>query len=136
MGERDQQGNMRAVSVSVLPPCLTALRLLFCCPTSTRFDVFRATRAITNNIAYCLPRNIKPDQVRDMASLSVLPAASGPTTAVDDQTPAAQLDDPACTPLPCELEENCINGKVKMMTAYFGDLVCYNGDAAEEQQDE
>lgn len=77
------------------------------------FEIFQRTLAITSNIAYCLPRNILATQVQQMSLLparardgSVLPAAAQPAAAVA-----------------CELEENRVGGKVKMMTAYFGQLV-------------
>jgi hypothetical protein len=127
------------------------------------FDIFRATLAITSNIAYCLPRHIVPEQVRQMASmrpysrehiLAPRPAvvAGVNAAAVDaaeeemsSEPPsigiaasaaiaASELADAAAgvyhPVLPCELEENCLNGKVKMMTAYFGELV---QQAAEEE---
>lgn len=73
-------------------------------------EIFQRARAITDNIAYCLPRNILKEQVRAMAGL--------PGLNVDGQVDATRAH-----PLACELEENCVSGKVKMMTAYFGALV-------------
>jgi hypothetical protein len=90
------------------------------------FDIFRATRSITSNIAYCLPRNIHADQVRQMATLTPFDAAAASSS--------SHTSSPS--PLPCELEENCMGGKVKMMTAYFGQLVNYEGTNDESEENE
>ena len=93
------------------------------------FDIFQRTRAITDNIAYCLPRNIRPQQLQQMAAL---PALARDGTALPTAAAAS-----ACSSLPlaCELEENRVGGKVKMMTAYFGQLVRPpESEQAEEEQ--
>ena len=58
-------------------------------------EIFNAALQITENIAYYVPRNVNTDQ---MASLA------GPGGHV-------------------ELEQNLLNGKLKTITAYFGELV-------------
>jgi len=101
-------------------------------------ELFRATLNITPNIAYCLPRNINPEQIREMATLSPLPINDVSKLSSSDDAPIAPAPSPTSPsnslsssssfstfhpPLVCELEENRVNGKIKMMTAYFGELV-------------
>src|SRR5690348_10901623 len=60
-------------------------------------EILDAALLISPNIAFYLPRNVNLEQ---LSSLAKRAGASG-----------------------CELERNIINGKVKTITAYFGDLV-------------
>ena len=58
-------------------------------------EIFHATKAITDNIAYFLPRNVDVDQISRLAG------SDGKV----------------------EVEQNILNSKVKTVTAYFGDLI-------------
>jgi trimethylguanosine synthase len=60
------------------------------------FEVFAAAQRITPNIAYYVPRNA------DMRQLVALAGGDGHKV---------------------EIEQNCLNGKVKALTAYYGALV-------------
>ena len=60
--------------------------------------IFQRTKAITDNIAYFLPRNVDVEQVLRLA---------GPSGKA-------------------EIEQNVLNSKVKTITAYFGELVTEN----------
>ncbi|KAI8990764.1 RNA cap guanine-N2 methyltransferase-domain-containing protein [Mycotypha africana] len=74
-------------------------------------NVYQIASKITPNIAYFVPRNTNPEQL-------------------------AQLAGPDST---CEIEQNALNGKVKALTAYYGDLINYShlahleADIAEEE---
>eukprot|EP00939_MAST-03C_sp_MAST-3C-sp1_P000121 g121.t1 len=59
-------------------------------------DLFKRALEISHNIVYLLPRNIKAADLRRLASLH----------------PSGE----------CEMERNFINHKIKMVTAYFGDV--------------
>lgn len=66
---------------------------------------------ITPNVAFFVPRNTDPDQL-------------------------AQLAGPEST---CEIEQNSLNGKIKALTVYYGDLINWQrlekieDDMAEEE---
>jgi len=62
--------------------------------TPNCYEIFKNARVICPNIAFFLPRNVNLDQVREMAEESI-----------------------------CEVEENYINGKLKTVTVYFGELI-------------
>ncbi|CAJ0573770.1 unnamed protein product, partial [Mesorhabditis spiculigera] len=62
--------------------------------TPNGFDIFEAARRLTPNIAYFLPRNTKQNQIVHLA---------GPGGKV-------------------EVEQSCLNKKIKTITAYFGNL--------------
>ncbi|XGW24635.1 hypothetical protein V3C99_006232 [Haemonchus contortus] len=62
--------------------------------TPNGFDIYTAARKMSPNIAYFLPRNTK---VKQLISLS------GPGGR-------------------CEIEQSCLNKKIKTLTAYFGNL--------------
>ncbi|CAO3683045.1 unnamed protein product [Rhizopus microsporus] len=70
------------------------------------FHIFRLANDITPNIAYFVPRNTNPRQL-------------------------AQLAGPGNT---CEIEINALYGKVKALTAYYGDLVNYEELEQKEQE--
>ena len=59
------------------------------------FSIFQAAQLVSENIVYFLPRNVSVEQVAELA---------GPHSV-------------------CELETNCVNGRVKTRTVYFGQLV-------------
>uniref|UniRef100_A0A0P5XR90 Trimethylguanosine synthase n=1 Tax=Daphnia magna TaxID=35525 RepID=A0A0P5XR90_9CRUS len=59
------------------------------------FEIFKAARRITPNLAYFLPRNTNVDQVIELA------ASDGKA----------------------EIEQNILNNKVKTITAYYGELI-------------
>ncbi|KAI9554882.1 hypothetical protein GHT06_020159 [Daphnia sinensis] len=59
------------------------------------FEIFKAARKITPNLAYFLPRNTNVDQVIELA--------------VSDGK--------------AEIEQNILNNKVKTITAYYGELI-------------
>lgn len=67
---------------------------------NSRFDIFNVTTKITPNIAYFLPRNTDPEQLKKLAG--------------DGQS--------------CEVEQHYVNDKLKMVTVYFGNLVQENGN--------
>jgi trimethylguanosine synthase len=71
-----------------------------------RFHIFRLANDITPNIAYFVPRNTNPRQL-------------------------AQLAGPGNT---CEIEMNALYGKVKALTAYYGNLVNYEELEQKEQE--
>lgn len=58
------------------------------------FKLFELASLISKNVAYCLPRNVDSSQVISLAGNGK-----------------------------CEIEKNMINGKVKFVTAYYGDLI-------------
>ena len=60
------------------------------------YQIFRAAQLITPNIAYLLPRNVNARQLLELAA----PADSE-----------------------CEMERNVLNGCVKTVTVYYGQLV-------------
>ncbi|KAI7898267.1 RNA cap guanine-N2 methyltransferase-domain-containing protein [Cokeromyces recurvatus] len=62
------------------------------------FKIHQIASQITPNIAYFVPRNTNPQQL-------------------------AQLAGPGKT---CEIEQNALNGKVKALTVYYGDLIDVN----------
>eukprot|EP00026_Physarum_polycephalum_P012401 Phypoly_transcript_12705.p1 GENE.Phypoly_transcript_12705~~Phypoly_transcript_12705.p1 ORF type:complete len:280 (+),score=32.90 Phypoly_transcript_12705:271-1110(+) len=62
------------------------------------YDIFKVTQHITNNIAYFLPRNTDPKQLKELA---------GPGQK-------------------CEVEQHYVNEKLKMITVYFGNLIQTN----------
>ncbi|CAI4227688.1 unnamed protein product [Auanema sp. JU1783] len=64
--------------------------------TPNGFDIFTAARAMSPNIAYFLPRNTCIKQLISLA---------GPGNK-------------------CEIEQSCLNKKVKTLTAYYGELAC------------
>ncbi|KAG5190989.1 RNA cap guanine-N2 methyltransferase-domain-containing protein, partial [Tribonema minus] len=77
-------------------------------------DVLRAARAAADNVIYFLPRNCSVVQV------GLLAAEGGER-------------------LPCELETQFLNGKLKTKTAYFGHALVHNdydSDHAEAMEDE
>lgn len=85
---------------SMIPPPLSAL------------EMFRAARQVTPNVVFFLPRNV------DAAQVAGLPAAG--TALEAGEKPAANtfgvdFDDT------CELEKQFLNGKLKTITAYFGE---------------
>jgi len=59
------------------------------------YDIFNTAQHISNNIAYLLPRNTNPAQLLELA---------GPGKS-------------------CEVEQNFINDKMKMVTAYYGNCI-------------
>jgi trimethylguanosine synthase len=59
------------------------------------FEIFRLCQKITNNIAYFLPRNVDINQVVTLAR------------------PGSQV----------EVEQNFLISKLKIITAYFGNLI-------------
>ncbi|GAQ92044.1 hypothetical protein KFL_009090040 [Klebsormidium nitens] len=61
-------------------------------------ELFKAALQVTSNIALFLPRNVDVKQLQELAWL-------------------------ASPPLPCEIESNYLCGKLKCITAYYGDLV-------------
>ena len=67
-------------------------------------EIFNAALQITENIAYYVPRNVNTDQMASLAG------------------PGGQV----------ELEQNLLNGKLKTITAYFGELVMPEGNPAAE----
>lgn len=84
---------------AMIPPPLSAL------------GMFRAAREVTPNVVFFLPRNV------DAAQVAGLPAAAA---LEDGETRAANgvgfgFDDT------CELEKQFLNGKLKTITAYFGE---------------
>lgn len=78
---------------------------------SYRINIHHIASQITPNIAYFVPRNTDPQQL-------------------------AQLAGPGNT---CEIEQNSINGKIKALTVYYGDLINWDqlqrieADVAEEE---
>jgi len=70
-------------------------------------ELMATARQLTRNIGFYLPRNACPDQILTL---------SGPEG--------------------CEIESNCLNRRVKTITAYFGDLVGrkVSPDESEEEQ--
>lgn len=63
-------------------------------------------------------------------------ASLRPVTVAPDGQPEPDTDEPH---IACELERNCISSKVKMMTAYYGQLVNLQGDTGNadgEEEDE
>ena len=58
-------------------------------------EIFNAALQVTDNIAYFLPRNTNVDQIISLA---------GPGGSV-------------------EVEQNCLNKKIKSIMVYFGDLI-------------
>ena len=71
------------------------------------FDLFKKTLAITRNIAYFLPRNVDDEQLLELAKIS------GSVV---------------------EKEANYLNGKLKSVTCYFGDLVESEENEAQHQE--
>ena len=72
--------------------------------------LYQLSKSITNNIIYCLPKNCDTEQIKSLASLPSI-------TDIDDTTVHHTID-----PVPCIVERNCINNKVKLMTAYYGEF--------------
>ncbi|EPB87649.1 hypothetical protein HMPREF1544_05532 [Mucor circinelloides 1006PhL] len=74
-------------------------------------NIHKIASQITPNVAFFVPRNTDPQQL-------------------------AQLAGPGNT---CEIEQNSLNGKIKALTAYYGDLIDYDrlekieADIAEEE---
>jgi len=73
-------------------------------------ELFKLAQAITPNIIYQLPRNIDHVQVSNLAHVA---------------PPKNQLVDgkKEWWHGMCEIEANMLSGKVKMLTAYYGQLV-------------
>jgi trimethylguanosine synthase len=69
--------------------------MLFDLETINGFEIFRFAKLVSDNIAYLLPRNSSMNQLMDLAG----PGGS------------------------CEVEQNYLNGKVKTLTAYYGNLI-------------
>jgi len=67
------------------------------------YEIFKVTKQISNNIAYFLPRNTDPEQLKVLA---------GPGQK-------------------CEVEQHYVNDKLKMVTVYFGNLIQSNIDYQE-----
>eukprot|EP01018_Ginkgo_biloba_P030098 Gb_12343 [translate_table: standard] len=61
------------------------------------FSLFKAAQRIAPNIIMFLPRNVDLNQLAELSWLS-------------------------CPPLALEVEKNYINGKLKAITAYYGDI--------------
>lgn len=74
-------------------------------------NIHKIASQITPNVAFFVPRNTDPQQL-------------------------AQLAGPGNT---CEIEQNSLNGKIKALTAYYGDLINWQqletieDDIAEEE---
>jgi trimethylguanosine synthase len=74
-------------------------------------NIHKIASQITPNVAFFVPRNTNPQQL-------------------------AQLAGPGNT---CEIEQNSLNGKIKALTAYYGDLINWQqletieDDIAEEE---
>jgi trimethylguanosine synthase len=81
------------------------------------YEILQRARAVTDNVAFCLPRNCRPEQVAHMASLPAL-SRSGEVLPSSDPKSAPSAA--------AELEENRVGGKVKMLTAYFGAALVRN----------
>ncbi|ESO02487.1 hypothetical protein HELRODRAFT_65292, partial [Helobdella robusta] len=64
------------------------------------FEIWEKTKLITRNVAFFLPRNTDVEQVSSLAG-------SGGSV---------------------EIEQNLLNGKIKTLTAYFGDLIDSQSD--------
>jgi len=77
------------------PEYINQLNFSLSSMTINGFELLRRTQWITKNIAYCLPRNTDEMELRQAAGA--------------DET--------------FEVEENYINGALKMITVYYGDLV-------------
>lgn len=58
------------------------------------FTIYQLAKNITPNVAYCLPKNVNKKQIQEMIGNGV-----------------------------CEFERNYLNGVVKLVTLYFGDLI-------------
>lgn len=65
------------------------------------FMLFQIAQAISSNVVLFLPRNVDLDQLSELSWL-------------------------ASPPLPCEVEKNYLNGKLKTITAYYGDFMHHN----------
>lgn len=65
--------------------------------------LYQLCKSITDRIQYCLPRNCSVEQIQSLATL-----------------PASNSTDVVVPAVPCVVEQNRINNKVKMLTAYFG----------------
>lgn len=60
-------------------------------------NIFQIAHAVAPNLVLFLPRNVDIDQVAALSSL-------------------------ATPPLACEVEKNFVNGKLKAITAYYGEI--------------
>ena len=82
------------------------------------FDIYKTAREITANIAYFLPRNINADQVCDRFPNTLLGI-----TYIFCLCSVMQLVQLAAPDGQTEIEQNVLNGKVKTVTAYYGELI-------------
>lgn len=92
---------------SMIPPPLSAL------------EMFRAARRVTPNVAFYLPRNVDPAQIAGLPAVAATADANGVASVADGN--AATFDDV------CELEKQVLNGKLKTITAYFGQDIVATG---------
>ena len=110
-------------------------------------ELYRKTLNITKHIAYSLPRNSNLNQIASLAKLSPLGVHETLDKSVEVFTTDNNDNDYNSSYMNimndnsndahdnnmssvvyyndglCEIEQNCINGKVKMLTAYFGELI-------------
>lgn len=92
---------------SMFPPPLSAL------------EMFRAAREVTPNVVFFLPRNVDAAQVAGLPAAAAALEAGGAPAA---DSVGVNFDDT------CELEKQLLNGKLKTITAYFGeDIVIADG---------
>eukprot|EP00462_Mataza_sp_D1_P014260 CAMPEP_0175151316 /NCGR_PEP_ID=MMETSP0087-20121206/18425_1 /TAXON_ID=136419 /ORGANISM="Unknown Unknown, Strain D1" /LENGTH=267 /DNA_ID=CAMNT_0016437493 /DNA_START=24 /DNA_END=827 /DNA_ORIENTATION=- len=75
--------------------------------------LYRKTKSITPNICFCLPKNISFVQVAGLANLSAIEHDQGCNSG-DAAAGGEEM---------CEIEQNVMGQNVKMVTAYYGNLV-------------
>lgn len=83
--------------------------------------LYRQAKTITQNICYQLPKNTSKVQVARLAGLSPLevePNVEFAVNTADSEEPEIEDADALC-----EVEDNYLGTSIKMITAYFGNLI-------------